>query len=134
MKRDQNGARETRSAYDFSKGVRGKYVERLGGPNANWVRERAARDAQRWIAESLRRFQSLEGTFVACFALLRDRDIEEAGRAAWEVIENPHSAAHASLLNDLRSERGRPVELAFHGSGCAGHDVMESRRVRNALT
>jgi len=110
MKRDQN--KNTRPAYDFSKGVRGKYVERLGGPHGDWVREMAARDAQRWIAESLRRFQSLEGTFVAYFVLLRDQSIAEAGHAAWEAIENPQSAAHVSLLNDLRSERGRSTELA----------------------
>lgn len=111
MNRDRDTQDETPSSYDFSKGVRGKYAERLGGPNATWVREMASRDAQRWIAESLRRFQLLEAAFVAYFALLHNQDTDEAGSAASEAIENPRSLAYASLLQDLSGESGAAPEL-----------------------
>ena len=112
MNKNRDTQDETPSSYDFSKGVRGKYVERLGGPSATWVREMAARDAQRWIAESLRRFQLLEAAFVAYFALLQNQDVVEAGSAASEAIENPNSLASASLLKDLSGEPEATPELA----------------------
>jgi hypothetical protein len=107
MNDDKSNDRSSTS-YDFSQGIRGKYVARLGGPGASWVREMALRDAQRWVAEGLLRFQQLEGFFVAYFVLVHDRALREAGQAASEAIGNPRSSAFAALLRDLQDYSEAP--------------------------
>jgi hypothetical protein len=88
---------------DFSKGIRGKYVDRLGGPDAAWVLEMTAKDTHLWVAESLRHFQSLEAWLVAYFALGFDLPPQEAGRAMLDALENPRSPHYETLLRDLEA-------------------------------
>lgn len=149
MKKDRNKGSELPREYDFSKGVRGKYVGRLGGTDAPWIAEMAARDTERWIAESLLRFQRIEGHLVAYFALLHKKDAQEAGIAASQALENPGSPSFLAFLRDLQNdpavtddwvqrlsqlfiERNWLVHRAFYSSQSDPHHFVS--RVSQAAT
>ena len=97
--------------YDFSGGVRGKYAKRLGGPNAPWVAELARKDAQRWIAETLLRFQRVESRLVAYFGVVHAKPAKEAGHAAYDALENPNSSFLRTLWSDVSADHELSEDL-----------------------
>lgn len=96
---------DMRPEYDFSRGVRGKHVDRFvvtgrGRPPA-WYREAVLFDRHAWIGEALRQVQLLEGILVTYLCLAFDIEPREAGKSVVAGLEGRQRGGLSRILEDL---------------------------------
>jgi hypothetical protein len=82
--------------YDFSRGVRGKFVQRVGEAPA-WVWAVAQQDVQRQLGETLLKLQEFQAWLVAYHALVFGLEPADAGHAAMELMDASVGDQSASL-------------------------------------
>lgn len=87
--------------YDFSEGVRGKYVSRLAENRAELLEQAGIMDRQAWVARALMAVQDFESRLVAYWSLVHGQDAEAAGRMASSLLEGHGARWIESLRNDV---------------------------------
>lgn len=90
--------------YDFSEGVRGKYVSRLAENRAELLEQAAVMDRQAWVARALMAVQDFESRLVAYWSLVHGHDPEAAGRATYSLLEGRGAQWMEALRNDLDAD------------------------------